>query len=72
MTISASNEFGDFFSGGMAFLLGPVTAVVLGGVGAVVTVAAWSQIFPVLRRTKTFDPPDHLLEPHQRRESEGA
>lgn len=62
MTISASNEFGDFFSGGLAFLLGPVTAVVLGGVGAVVTVAAWSQIFPVLRRTKTFDPPDHVLE----------
>lgn len=62
MTISASNEFGDFFSGGLAFLLGPVTAVVLGGVGAVITVAAWSQIFPVLRRTKTFDPPDHVLE----------
>lgn len=62
MTISASNEFGDFFSGGLAFLLGPVTAVVLGGVGAVVTVAAWSQIFPVLRRTRTFDPPDHVLE----------
>lgn len=72
MTISASNEFGDFYSGSMAYLLGPVTAVALGGVGAVITVAAWSQIFPVLRRTKTFDPPEHLLEDNPRRESEGA
>lgn len=72
MTISASNEFGDFFSGGLAFLLGPVTAVVLGGIGAVITVATWSQIFPVLRRTKTFDPPNHLLEDTARRDSEGA
>ncbi len=61
MTISASNEFGDFFTGTLAWLIGPVAAVVLGGVGAVLTVAAWSQIFPVLRTTKTFDPPDHLL-----------
>jgi MFS family permease len=72
MTISASNEFGDFYSGSMAYLLGPVTAVALGGIGAVITVAAWSQIFPVLRRTKTFDPPEHLLEDTTRRESEGA
>ncbi|GAA0279143.1 MFS transporter [Alteraurantiacibacter aestuarii] len=62
MTISASNEFGDFFSGSLAFLIGPVAAVVLGGVGAVLTVAAWARVFPVLRTTKTFDPPDHLLE----------
>ena len=62
LTISASNEGGDFFSGSLAFLIGPVAAVVAGGVGAIVTVALWSRIFPVLRTTKTFDPPDHLLE----------
>jgi len=62
MTISASNEFGDFFSGSLAYLLGPVAAVVLGGAGAIVTVAAWTGLFPVLRQTKNFDPPDHLLE----------
>lgn len=61
MTISASNEFGDFFSGSLAFLIGPVAAVVTGGVGAIATVALWSRIFPVLRTTKTFDPPDELL-----------
>ena len=62
MTISASNEFGDFFSGSLAFLIGPVMAVVVGGVGAIVTVAAWTRVFPVLRTTKTFDPPADLLE----------
>ncbi|HCH93853.1 MAG TPA: MFS transporter, partial [Erythrobacter sp.] len=58
LTISASNEFGDFFSGSLAFLFGPVIAVVGGGVGAIATVALWSRIFPVLRTTRTFDPPD--------------
>jgi MFS family permease len=60
MTISASNEFGDFFSGSLAFIIGPVAAVVTGGTGAIITVAIWSRIFPVLRTTKTFDPPDSI------------
>ncbi len=62
LTISASNEFGDFFSGTLAFFIGPVAAVVTGGVGALATVALWSRIFPVLRNTRTFDPPDELDE----------
>ncbi len=62
LTISASNEFGDFFSGSLAFLFGPVLAVVGGGVGAIVTVAIWARIFPVLRTTRTFDPPAELLD----------
>ncbi|MDJ0641941.1 MAG: MFS transporter [Erythrobacter sp.] len=62
MTISASNEGGDAFSGSLAYLMGPVAAIVAGGVGALVTVVLWSRIFPVLRTTKTFDPPDNLLE----------
>ncbi|WP_340587678.1 MFS transporter [Erythrobacter alti] len=62
MTISASNEFGDFFSGSLAFLIGPVAAVVAGGAGAIVTVVAWTGLFPVLRTTRTFDPPEELLE----------
>ncbi|WP_442896914.1 MFS transporter [Erythrobacter sp.] len=66
LTISASNEGGDFFSGTLAYLIGPVAAVVAGGVGAVVTVAAWSRVFPVLRTTKTFDPPADLLEDPER------
>ena len=62
LTVSASNEFGDFFSGSLAFAIGPVAAVVAGGAGAVLTVAAYAKLFPVLRQTKTFDPPDDLLE----------
>ena len=62
LTISASNEFGDFFSGSLAFLVGPVLAVVGGGAGAIVTVVIWARIFPVLRTTRTFDPPEELLD----------
>ena len=62
LTISASNEFGDFFSGSLAFLIGPVAAVVSGGLGAIATVALWSRIFPVLRTTRTFDAPVALNE----------
>ena len=60
LTISASNEFGDFFSGALAYLIGPVLAVVSGGIGAIATVAVWARIFPVLRTTRTFDPPEAL------------
>lgn len=62
LTISASNEFGDFFSGTLAYLIGPVVAVVAGGAGAIATVAIWTRLFPVLRTTRTFDPPPELLE----------
>ncbi|MEP2736453.1 MAG: MFS transporter [Erythrobacter sp.] len=62
MTISASNEGGDAFSGSLAYVIGPVASVVAGGAGAIVTVLVWARIFPVLRTTKTFDPPEELLE----------
>ncbi len=62
LTISASNEGGDAFSGFLASAIGPVAAVAAGGVGAIVTVALWSRIFPTLRTTKTFDPPKDMLE----------
>ncbi len=66
LTISASNELGDFFSGSLAFLIGPVLAVVSGGIGAIATVALWSQKFPVLRKTLTFDPPEALRDKDDR------
>ncbi|WBY15715.1 MFS transporter [Erythrobacteraceae bacterium WH01K] len=62
LTISASNEGGDAWSGWLASLVGPVAAVVAGGIGAIVTVALWSTLFPVLRTTRTFDPPPELDE----------
>ena len=41
-----------------AALIGPVVAVVAGGIGAVVVVALWAWRFPELRLATSFDPPD--------------
>ena len=56
--ISASNELGEAESGFLGALIGPVTAVIAGGVGAVLVVALWSWWFPELRLAKSFDAPD--------------
>lgn len=53
--ISASNELGEFESGVAARFLGPVGAVLLGGVMALVTAAAWFRLFPQLARTDALD-----------------
>jgi MFS family permease len=60
LTISASNELGEAESGLMASLLGPVGAVVFGGVGAIAITLLWSRLFPELRRARTFDPPETI------------
>ena len=60
LTISASNELGEAESGLMASLLGPVGAVVFGGVGAIAITLLWSRLFPELKRARTFDPPEIL------------
>jgi len=56
--ISASNELGEAESGLLAALIGPVVAVVAGGIGAVLVVAIWAWKFPELRLAKSFEPPD--------------
>ena len=48
--IGGSNELGEFESGLTAQWLGPVRAVVAGGVGTLLVVLAWSRLFPELRR----------------------
>jgi MFS family permease len=53
--ISASNELGEAESGFLAAIIGPVTAVVAGGIGAIGITLLWAQIFPQLRRARTFD-----------------
>jgi MFS family permease len=47
--IGASNELGEFESGLTAQWLGPVRAVIAGGVGTLLVVLAWSRLFPGLR-----------------------
>jgi MFS family permease len=56
--ISASNELGEAESGFVGALIGPVPAVIAGGVGAIGIVLIWSWWFPELRLAKTFEPPD--------------
>jgi MFS family permease len=58
LTISASNELGDAESGFLAALIGPVAAVVAGGIGAIVITLFWSRLFPELRLARSFAPPD--------------
>ena len=54
--VSASNELGEAESGLLAALIGPVVAVVAGGIGSIIVVAIWAWKFPELRLAKTFDP----------------
>ena len=55
--ISASNELGEAESGFLAAIIGPVPAVVAGGIGAIGVTLLWSLWFPELRRARTFDGP---------------
>src|SRR3989454_364895 len=50
LTTGTSNQLGEFESGLLAALFGPVAAVLIGGIGTIVVVAVWMQRFPELRR----------------------
>jgi MFS family permease len=56
LAISASNELGEMQSGLAAGLLGPVGAVVFGGVGAIFVTGLWAWRFPEIRNARTFEP----------------
>jgi MFS family permease len=56
--ISASNELGEAESGFLGAVIGPVPAVIAGGIGALAVVLLWSWWFPELRLAKSFEPPD--------------
>jgi MFS family permease len=55
--IGVSNELGSFESGFVAALLGPVIAVVSGGIGTILVVLAIMRIFPEMGKLKTLDVP---------------
>ena len=61
--ISGSNELGEAESGFLAALIGPLAAVIGGGIGAVLVTLLWAKLFPELRRARTFDPPANLEVP---------
>jgi MFS family permease len=56
--VSASNELGETESGFLGALIGPVPAVIAGGVGAILVVFIWGWKFPELRLARSFDAPD--------------
>lgn len=56
--ISASNELGEAESGFLAAVIGPVAAVIAGGIGAICVTLLWSRLFPELRLARSFEPPD--------------
>jgi len=53
--VGASNELGEFRAGMMAALIGPVAAVVVGGIGAVGVAGLWAWLFPALRKVQHLD-----------------
>lgn len=56
--ISGSNELGEFESGLVSRFVGPVAAVVLGGIGTLIVTGAWAAMFPDLRRADRLDGQD--------------
>jgi MFS family permease len=53
--IGASNELGEFESGVVARLLGPVGAALFGGAGALVVTGLWAKLFPALRKADRLE-----------------
>lgn len=54
--IGISNELGSFESGLAAALLGPVTAVVAGGVATIIVVLVVARVWPEMAQLKTLKP----------------
>jgi len=55
--ISGSNELGEAESGFLAALIGPVAAVVAGGIGTIMVAILWARLFPEILRARTLEPP---------------
>lgn len=53
--IGASNEMGEFRAGVMAFWVGTVTAVTVGGAATMAVSGAWAFLFPQLRDARKLD-----------------
>ena len=58
--IGASNQLGEFESGAVAALWGPVVSAVSGGVGTMLVALAWLRLFPALAARDQFSAPADL------------
>ncbi|MGO4198385.1 MFS transporter [Rhizobium sp. YAF28] len=52
--IGTSNQLGEFESGMLAGVVGPVMAGIVGGFGTIVVVLLWTRLFPDLLKVKTL------------------
>ncbi len=59
--IGISNELGSFESGLAASLLGPIVAVVAGGIGTILVVLIVARVWPEMGRLKTLSVPQNEL-----------
>ena len=55
--VGASNEIGEFRAGTVAWLIGTVPAIVIGGIGTVIVALLWSRWFPALFNARRLDAP---------------
>ncbi|ESQ83443.1 MFS transporter [Asticcacaulis sp. AC466] len=53
--IGASNELGEFETGVVARLMGPVNAALFGGIGSLMVTGAWIKLFPPLWKADRLD-----------------
>jgi hypothetical protein len=56
--VGASNELGEFETGVVARLLGPVSAAVFGGIGSMAATFVWAGLFPSLRKADRLAAPE--------------
>jgi len=56
--VGASNELGEFETGVVARILGPVSAAVFGGVGSMAATGVWAALFPSLRKADRLAAPE--------------
>jgi MFS family permease len=61
--IGMSNELGSFESGVTATFLGPVLAVVAGGIGTILVVLLVTRVWPEMHQLKTLDAPSQPVSP---------
>ena len=56
--IGASNELGEFETGVVARVIGPVGAALFGGFGSLGVTGLWARLFPALRQADRLDSPE--------------
>ena len=56
--IGASNELGEFRAGSVAEWIGPIGAVLVGGVGTLIVAGLWFKLFPSLAHRDRLVPRD--------------